>query len=502
MNSKELQELVKVFAEATSLAELEALEPALLTAEKEAPRGLTEIARSFFIESKQKLEQKGIAEEQKGIAEEQKGIAEEQQGIAEERLALANGTYYEDANGLWSFTKQDLPTDRNDQQIKFNKIARWKRPKCYREHSIVYEPPRKVDKMLPRFENRTVGSNSQVRLTDYDMFGNYFNRMRAHLAPDSKTCAPSWGHAAEGALGKIEDEIEEEKKIELRRLLVMGPFGDGTMGFRYSPFNFIRFYTHKDYFDAAPHVMIVPILTIHQILKWNNTPYDVLVIASEYNGTPANLVYQAFCPRKKQECSSAEISTATKSLTAFMVGLAASLLMEVPIKLNPNKNKRAELIEVKDDIEVNGIALPHFDVGKHIRPVMKVRIGKIDDHDEVITDPWMLTAKAAVNLSWCQEQKLLPACKPKLDISEEYRAFLDKIAAQPIPTTISVPALPTTPGQVGRGGIPSVTPEKEEEDWVPTTPGQVGREGIPIITPDKDEEDYGEEEEEDWENLE
>lgn len=398
-----------------------------------------------------------------------------------EKTALLEGTYYEDVDGLWKFTPERL-VERKDRGKRgqvlnslFEDIARNSRPSCYSNNSFghVYEPPRKSRSSLPNVKSGSVGTNSMVSLQQKDIFGNHFNKQRAHIAPDSKTCSPSWGHAVEGALGRVEGN----KKNEKRRLMIMGSEDqNGKDGFRFSPFNFIRFSSHDQYYDNAPHLMLLPIMTVYGIKKWDNNSYDVLVIASQFRDQLAKDVYRSVTHGDAGiQCTPQEISKATTSLQAFMKGLAASLLQEVPTQLallSNNQDKKEELDAVRKLVEKDGLMLPCFEVNQRTKPVLKLQFGA-SDASTAIADPWMLMAKAAVNVSWSRGQKLLPACRPSSAENEEDHVFWQNMAefemAQRqslIPASVSMPLTQATPNNVGKtGGAPVVTPEKDGENW-------------------------------------
>lgn len=152
-----------------------------------------------------------------------------------ESEALAEGTYFEDVIGLWDFTfDMIVPIDsRKDEGIilnnLFQKIAREKRPSFYIGTGL-FEPS--SGDSLPQAITTSIKANSSVNLDSTDIFGNHFKKERAHNAPDSKTCSPSWGHAVEGATGTINRQHRNAgknkvKKNEIRRLLIMGAAGQG-----------------------------------------------------------------------------------------------------------------------------------------------------------------------------------------------------------------------------------------------------------------------------------
>jgi len=432
---------------------------------------------NFYLEVLYEKTEQALKSEEQALKSEERALKSEERALKSK--ALRDGSYFEDVDGLWEFTAETLPSDIGSCNNLFQKIARSRRPDCYTTTRLFTLPPPASTDPLPTVTATSVGTNSLFLLEDFDIFGNAFIRERAHNAPDSVTCAPSWGHAVEGATGTIPRQHRhrlrnKERKQDLRHLLIMGVNGqEKETSFRYSPFNFIRFSKHDEFYDKAPHIMFLPILTLEETRNWNNTPYDAIAVASAFDGKPAKEVYRSILANGSSECSEPKIKTATTSLVDFMKGLAGSLLNETPIelaKLSGNTEKANELIAVKEDIERNGITLPHFREGRSIRPVLMVRFDRKNPTDP-IADPWMLFAKAAVNLSWLKSQKLLPTCKPRVVEDEGDLIFWQNMAdyeahqrAISIPSTII--SIPLTPKHSeGSGAAQKVTPEKEDEDW-------------------------------------
>ena len=125
---------------------------------------------------------------------------------------------------------------------------------------------------------------------------------------------------------------------------------------------------------------------------------------------------------------------------------------------------------MKLDITEKGVLLPNLRKGKTFRPVLKVSF--TGDNDVPIPDPWLLAAKAAVNLSSTRGQKLLPACdKPEeedYEILLEFHKYQMSRRQENIPGELnlsSIGDMPGTPLPVAHSDVAVATPPKEEDDW-------------------------------------
>lgn len=412
----------------------------------------------------------------------------------EARLKLEKerqGLYFEAVDDLWNLEERcTMPSIDNAPALQalFDGVKRDTIPSCYQSESYtVYIPPSILSNNrhdLPLPYAGSAGTNKTISNIAFDIVGKRYNHQRAHNAPDSKTCCPSWGHVAEGALGLTVIGATDVEKNMKRKLLIMGKNSDkGKSSLRFSPFNFLRFAAHKEFYDTNPQVFLLPILSVDAIKKWNNTPYDVLLICGKWEDKFASTAYIELLGHYREtfgespmECNPGDIDLATTSLRKYMQALAASLMLNVPIDLAATSEKKTELENVRTNIETDGLKLPSLK-GSTIRPVMKLCFNRSCPGDP-IPDPWLLLAKGATNMSWILGQKLLPACKAAgNDYDDEHpvwqnlEEFRRAKLQESIPTTLSVPVgsvAPSTPKNTHSNAVVVTPPSdlgEDGEDW-------------------------------------
>jgi hypothetical protein len=425
--------------------------------------------------------------ESEATQKESEAKQKESEAKQKELEAKLHGTYLEDCDGLWHFTRSMLPKEKEKQLELFAKISRKTRRRCYEKVDIQFKSLDSNN--LPDPEMKSIGSLSSILVKGVvDIFNNEWNNERAHLIPDSPTCAPKWGHSVEGAFRPIEIE-DDSKKNNARTLLVMGSKGSHKM--RKMPQNFIKFAAHKQVFDVDPCVIIIPILPLHGVLEWeDDKPFEALVIASDINKPDrvdpykAHSAYQQilhhFEYKDNNFCSHSDISTATMLIRDFLLGHAGSLAAGIPMDIDPDRssNEKKQVLEelekVKRNITKDGIALPSVHQRKEFRKVLKVRFSGEDQTP--IPDPWLLAAKAAANLSSTRGQKLLPACKEDeeedSELLQEIHEYLESRLHTKLPSEVNFRIgegeTPDTPPQANRRGAVVVTPplpRDEEDDW-------------------------------------
>ena len=424
-----------------------------------------------------------------------------------EKEITSLGLYFEDVDGLWNFEGSDsayeMPPicETLELQALFDEVKRDTTPPCYISATYnVYIPPSILsnNRSLPLPWDASAGTNKTISNVDFDIVGKPYNHQRAHNAPDSKTCCPSWGHVAEGVLGPVLGANSAEVN-QKRKLLIMGKRSDrGKSSLRFSPFNFLRFVAHKEYYDTNPQVFMLPILSVDDIKVWDNIPYDVLLICGKWGDKSASTAYVELLGHYRNtfgkspaECRPSEIGLATTSLRKYMQALAASLMLNVPIDLAATTEKQTELEHVRDNIKINRLKLPSFSEGSKIRPVMKLRFESRFAGDP-IPDPWLLLAKGATNMSWILGQKLLPACTaagndyddqhPVWQNLEDFRRVQ---LQKSIPTTLSVPVgsvAPSTPKNTHSNEVVATPPSGPVGFVAPLTPKNTHSNEV-VVTP-------------------
>ena len=267
--------------------------------------------------------------------------------------AMIKGTIFEDASQLYSLRNHSFPKSAH-----FGLICREETPSFYQHITTAaatrlsrHQSRRGSDSSgeakLQQICTKTLGSNSEYPKGDKDMFGKSADPVRAHIFLDSPTCGPAWGHMAEGATGKIEGTDNEEKN-HIRVLRMMGGHIKQTDCLRKDLRNFVRLHNeHMVYYDHNPQLMIVPLLPLEQIKRWETTvSYEVAILVSKPHcsrveeGHPYHEIYQTILSNFWDDydettnvCTDGDIEVAFTNLRHFIRALAYSLDEKFPQNL-------------------------------------------------------------------------------------------------------------------------------------------------------------------------
>jgi hypothetical protein len=203
---------------------------------------------------------------------------------------------------------------------------------------------------------------------------------------------------------------------------VGGPQNDRMefTGVKHFPTNKIRLSLQQFYFDETPCVIIVPIMSLQQVLDWDGAGYRAIVLAGGHDDTTAADVYRgihaSFVPPglslEDVLASGPDIEMARVLLTAVVRGLAYSLhhtsnLLEAKLSLNASKIL-TELRHTFTSHIPNTIQVPSD--GRSPYRDVHARVVKFVDHGNdghPAPDPLLLAVKSAINWSWRNQQKLL-----------------------------------------------------------------------------------------------
>jgi hypothetical protein len=241
----------------------------------------------------------------------------------------------------------------------------------------------------------------------------------AHLLPHATSCARLYAPLVEAVVGlDLSQEPPARKKLK-RQILVHGLYtlNDKTnkyeraraTGVKHCRTNMARVIAQRKYLDFNPSLIMIPIMTLQQVLDYDGGRYSVLVIAA----TPS--VYEETVLTKRYDlCTNDDIKLATSTLASFVKGVAFSLANETDdadiVRLKVPRERRAIQL-TKETLEDAGkVRIPEILGGSK-----KLRVAKLhfdlaaeDTHQEC--DPFLLYVKATVVWSSLQGQKLLPGC--------------------------------------------------------------------------------------------
>jgi len=230
------------------------------------------------------------------------------------------------------------------------------------------------------------------KLEEVDMGGN--KRMKdaevAHLVPHNFACASLY-HELVGCMTGIQF--------------------DRNIGVKHNRANMASFLGQKVYLDTWPSLLVVPIMTVDNVVSYQGGRYEAIVLASD----PSVYVRCGFV--HDMPCATYnEIETAVQSLAQFVKAVAC-VIVNSDSSLIENLHPRERQL-VKNGIEsvgANGLKIPTLSVNEMDVVAGRIKVGKValDMHDDDAhqeCDPFALFLKAVAVESYIQDQKILPGC--------------------------------------------------------------------------------------------
>jgi hypothetical protein len=283
---------------------------------------------------------------------------------------------------------------------------------------------------LNEHEDDTENDKSRKRKLNEIAIDGYANEVAEvnHLIPYSAKCAHFYAPLTEAAVGvNVEDDttLSPAKKKLKQLVLVHGQYEQTTTdeehytrvhdtGIQHSLTNMVRVVAQKPCLDFKPSILIVPLLTLDETLKYDGGKYHVLVACTDPRVYSAIHMIEDY-----KECTEAEIVTATTTLASFVKAAAFTLQLadrdEISNKiLNPQKRR---ILSIKDKFESSSRVKVPAVMTTTSSTYTKMRLAKMTldmenpaAHQEC--DPFLLFVKAAVVWSSIQGQLLLPTSPP------------------------------------------------------------------------------------------
>jgi hypothetical protein len=278
---------------------------------------------------------------------------------------------------------------------------------------------------------------------DNDILGGSAGQV-AHLIPHAPPCAAYYGRTVADALGLdfseltpseiqalIHGRIDDKRRLRKQRLK--------NTGLKHNNCNKCQVSAQMEVYDAGPYMLIVPIMNLEDVKKWQSEPYNVLVLLNNterYGQLLANCracenrdeVDKALLLLKDFTCGMAKNNTFAELERVTVPGAGRTLRNLVKSKLVGLKAGRNETAE-------NGLPFLSLKNGKSVgtgTEDVKVAVSTIGLNGP---DPFLLATKAAVNLSNQVNQKLLPGCGTidgSEDSSTDWPARLSSVKPPPI----------------------------------------------------------------------
>jgi hypothetical protein len=375
-----------------------------------------ELARRLQIElaNERRLRQ----ESERQVAEERRRFQESESlrlaQVAEERR-LRNGTYYSEIDQVWGTKPMDY-----DSPVLFEALRRERPPNFTRSYSLTRRNA--LNRDFVAVENSTRSSSASNNSTwPKDIFGIDRNGADiAHLIPHSHSKASLFFDVVTWAFG-FTDDVQWNSLQKA----IHGTFSNETggrmahTGIKHSVPNKIRLAGQVQFYDRDPCVLIIPILTLHEMKRWNGEGYNAIVMCGSIKdeSDPPRVVIRAstVCQTIRMIAdgpiaSASQIEKARLLLEHVLLGMAHSLLRRFQGRWN-------ELLAA-DDLRssfqsLTGIQKLIVPDAKASTEQLKVRVvefygyGTLDGHPA--PDPLLLSVKAAINWSRRHKQPLRAA---------------------------------------------------------------------------------------------
>jgi hypothetical protein len=341
------------------------------------------------------------------------------------------GTYYATYDEFWDISETSIPLGLKATD-SLAAIRRERMPTMY-ETVFCEENLQKdlanVSEVAGSSEN-TDPSNSSSSAVKSDMFGNRTYE-KSHLIPNAIVGSRAYGFVAEAALG-----LKNTGKVRRLKLVngVQEEKADGKIkrvkqsGLKHNKYNKLRLKMQANFFDNAPFVLIIPILSLQQVLGWDettsadaaslrdNNSYDVMICASGDNAKECYKEILGDYSGEGTQCTNGEIRTATQLLSTFAKALATSTFNDEVMESMTDQNKRsiavATILRRIEEARSAGhakIMLPIVNnavVGTNMNfRVAKAKVSKMTS----LPDPYLVAVKAAANWFASQEQIMMPA---------------------------------------------------------------------------------------------
>ena len=321
-----------------------------------------------------------------------------------------------------------------------------------RHHVIIDRINRKTDK--EEKDNRyglTVDAASMVErdaalnsartadLSDtVDIFGNRSSAHPAHLLPYSTNCASYWTPIVRCVLSFQKTEAHSWDFVQKcihgtecteaeasNKKLIYGStemsdsvstlagksYKMHSVGIKHFPTNRIRLFAQKDYYVRSPCVIIVPLLTLEEVNKWNGEAYEAIVLAGAWNKTDAAQVYlgiNATRDMMKQDGAANRLADKDQCETAcHLLDQMIRCICEAVNDSTASRFYNDKFEKRVDTVPIKKINVPVSD-WKDSFKVRKISFANSNEQIKPAPDPVLLLAKAASNWFKRQDNKILP----------------------------------------------------------------------------------------------
>jgi hypothetical protein len=369
------------------------------------------------------------------------------------RDALLNGTFFCTIDEVWKFYFKSFALHKS---FVRNRNYRVKYDKRY-ENTV---------KQANEKRNNPADDSARSTASDggnYDIFRQKQSGAHsAHLMPHSRDCSERWFPIVPLVL-HTEWDLSSLKqgrgnkctvKWEFMQKCIHGSksqkYKVPNVGIKHFPTNRIRLLCQADFLDRSPCVIIVPILTVEQVRKWDGDAYKAIVLAGDWNGydrsaqkrfdIKATEVYVGInASGGMTECGNFKDFLAEKSDLEKARYLLEQMILCVCKTFNNSpfaKTKPSKLDKQKFDLWKR--AIDQISEGEAPVPIsngwnvnMKIRKVSFSNSSEDINpapDPALLLAKAASNWLKRNQIEILPGCDDDGSTTSDESSYFDDSA--------------------------------------------------------------------------
>ena len=333
-----------------------------------------------------------------------------------------------------------------------------------------------------------------------DIFGNEGPFELAHLVPASPLYATFYTDVARWALAVREGDGDDWESLQK---MIHGTRKESRLphtGIKHLVANIIRLDNQARYLDNAPCILIVPVMSLEAMKKWNGEKYDAVVMVGAYKDEEKDISFtvQDVCRRVQMSvlpeendaelkdpsvpfnvrysiADADQVECARVLLVDVLLGLYDSLLRRLPkIKVKLDKEQSEELdklqeqfafvtslclpkAKVKSDPEAKVKSDPEVESDPKVKvkeKPLRVRLVSFGDYASSggrhpAPDPLLLAIRAGITWSWRHGQKLLAAAEPQDDDIE--RDELYELAIEQYLDFCDAQCRPKTWDDVARG---------------------------------------------------
>jgi hypothetical protein len=363
----------------------------------------------------QELERR-LQESERRRKEERRRRKEERRRRKEEQR-LRKGTFYSTIEEVWTTKSMDYSSRR------LFKALRRKPPPSFSD-SYTLTRACALDEHFVAVENST-RSGTVSNIWPKDIFGGDPEGAHvAHLIPNSYSKASLFFDVVTWALG-FRDNVQWwtlQKAIHGAKEMSSQPVSRTALtGIKHSVSNKIRLACQFDFFDQNPCVLIIPILDLDEMKRWNGEGYNAIVMCGsiEDESVLPSVIIRAskVCQRigmieRGPIASDAQIEKARQLLERVLLGMAHSLLhREIWNRLPEAENLRRSF---RSTTGIKKLLVPDAIASTENLKVRVVTFSNCDAPadaraDHPAPDPLLLSVKAAINWSRRHHQGLRAA---------------------------------------------------------------------------------------------